>query len=475
MDFRVSRRDYKEKIKLKIIFLENYIPEKKQVPEKVYGCSYTLYPTPNLASLYNAAVLKAQKHKISLIKIKSEKEEIPEAEVYLIHSVILSYISDITLAKRIFTNKKIYFFGPAPTLFPEKFLIQKNFFVLRGETEHYIGKAIINPQKTNGVSYLGKTKIIHNKTAGIINDLDTIPFPARELDPDPYLNPKLNLNKFTNVLGSRGCANRCYFCVPNSISWARELEWKKYHSGKPPVKIRSVKSIIKELKLLKKQGFSEISFIDDQFIIGKKRTLEILEALKKTNLKYGILARADKLNDEEIAIGLSESKCQYVDIGAESFNQEVLDNIRKDIKVEVVKDAVKLLAKYNVEPKLNIMFGTSPKETREIIEDTIKETLSLPTNYCMFSIATPFPGTELEKIAQKKHLIMKDKEFNPAGIASISYPHLSGQELEKIAKDANNRFYYRPKVILKQFKKIRSVKSGFLLIKTFFNWRKNLK
>lgn len=460
---------------MKIVFIENQIPQNGQVPEKVFGCSYTIYPTPNLASLYNAAVLLKAGHQVELYKLKTlaNIREIPKADIYIIHSVILSMESDVKIGAKL--SSKVFYFGPAPTLFTERYLNNSRSFVLRGETEHIVASAIDAPQKTLGVSYLRNGKIIHNKTAGVINDLDSIPFPARELDPDIFSNPKLGSGRFTNVLASRGCANKCKFCVPNSISWARELEWKKFNSGKPPVKTRTATNVIEELKHLKKVGYDEISFIDDQFIVGKSRTIEIVKAIENIKIDFGILARADKLNNEEIVQSLACAKCKYVDIGAESFNQAVLDDIHKGIKVETIIEAVNLLAKHKVEPKLNIMFGTSSKENKRIINDTIKRTLSLPTNYCMFSIATPFPGTELAREAERNGWIIKQKEFNPAGVSSLSYPHLSNTDLERIVRSANYRFYLRPKVVGKQLSKIKSIKEA----KKFFSmvrlWKKNFR
>ena len=121
------------------------------------------------------------------------------------------------------------------------------------------------------------------------------------------------------------------------------------------------------------------------------------------------------------------------------------------------------------------MFGTSSKENKQIIEQTIKKTLSLPTNYCMFSIATPFPGTELEKEARRNNWIKKTKEFNPAGTSLLNYPQLSNIDLEKIVRSANYRFYLRPKTILKQLSKIRSIESARALSTMIKRWRNNLR
>lgn len=460
---------------MKAIFIINQIKHKGQIPEKMYGCSYSIYPTPDLAVLYNAAVLKKAGYEVSLFYVKkiSDVHSLPLANVYLINSVILSYESDVEIARKI--KKNVFFFGPYPTLFPEKYLIKKNIFVLRGETEHAIVSAIKNPSTSKGVSYLKDDKITNNETSGIIKDLDTIPFPLREIDNEKYFNPKLDCKKFTNVLASRGCANKCNFCVPNSISWSRELEWKRYNNGKPPVTIRSAKNVINELKLIKKQCYEEFSFVDDQFIVGKNRVIEITKAIKKLDLEYGMLARADRLLDEEIVAELACSKCKYVDIGAESFNQEVLDDINKGVKVEKIYQAIDMLAKHKIEPKINIMFGTSSKETKEIIKDTVKKTLKLPSNYCMFSIATPFPGTELRNNAEKNGWIMTDENTNPASVAQISYPDISDKELERISKKANLRFYLRPRVFFTVFKKALSPKSAKLYSKLLSNWIRNFK
>lgn len=454
---------------MKIIFLQNELHKKN--PDKVYGCSYTLYATPDLATLYNAAVLKKAGHEILLHNVKNLKDKLPPADIYLINSVILSYKDDIDLAQKI--KKPIFFFGPYPTLYPEKYLKTQNRFILRGETEHYIAQAILNPKKSLGVSYKTKKGYKHNKTAGIITDLDTIPFPARELDDGNYYNPKLFLKKFTNVLSSRGCANRCYFCVPNSISWAREIEWKKTHPNKPPVTIRSAQNIIDELKQLKNEKYEEFSFIDDQFVVGKERILKITDALKKLDFKFGCLARADRLHDEEIIKGLAQAGCIYIDLGVESFNQKVLDDIQKDIKVETVYETIKWLHESKIEPKLNIMLGTSPIENEKIVRETIRQAMSLPANYCMFSIATPFPGTDFRKVAQKNKWIIKDDDTNPASVAQISYPHLSNQTLEKLVRVANLKFYLRGPVIFNMLKKSLTWRTFRANVGLFFNWLRN--
>jgi len=442
--------------------------------EHVYGCSYALYPTPDLATLYNAAVLKKNGHQVSLFRLsgKNDIKKIPKATIYFIHSVILSEKYDLLLAK-ILQKRKVFFFGPNPTLAPQRYLKNKNHFVLRGETEHIIGKAVLDPWKCQGVSYY-KNKIVHNPTAGIIENLDEIPLPLRSVDQCDYFNPKLSFRKYTAVMASRGCPNRCYFCVPNSISWAREIEWKRNFKGKPPVCLRSAKNIVLELKSLKKDRYREFSFIDDQFIFGKDRTLEILEGIKELKYKFGLLARADRLLDREIVKALADAGCVYVDIGVESFDQEVLDDIKKDISLSIIFQAIENLSYFGIEPKLNIVFGLSPKENKEKIEKTIDKTLNLPVSSCMFSLATPYPGTKFAKIARQNKWV-SSKKISPLKESPISYPHLKAEKLNSLVKMANRRFYLRPKIIWRQLQKIKSIGSLRKSSYFFFKLLKNLR
>jgi len=454
---------------LKVVFVVPPPLNKEKIPERLFGCSYTVYSMPDLAILYPASILKERGVEVEIFtgtKMKKRDfwEEIPKADFYIFHTVLLSQKDDIAAGWRLSKKAKVIFFGPQPTYTPKDFLLNESCLVVRGEADFLLAEIVAakDPTILKGVSFLKKGKAYHNETWGIIEDLDKLPFPARELDPNEYRSLKLKDAKFTVLLGSRQCSYRCYFCVPNSISWARELEWKIWAKkpGKPPVKVRSAENIVAEVKDLVKKGYQEFSFIDDQFLWAKERSLEICRGLKGLGIEYGILARADRLVDEEVIKALAESGCQYVDIGVESFNQAVLNDIKKDLKVETIYQSVALLKKYGITPKLNIMFGTSPLETEGMIKDYIQKTLELPISYCMYSIATPFPGTEFEKVARKKGWFLKKldiyKNLDPAKRSLISYPHLSAKQLERIVLIANRRFYLRPKILLKQVLKIKS-------------------
>lgn len=469
---------------MKICLLIPPAKSRDKTPERVYGCTFTYYKQPELPMLYAASVLEKQGHTAMLHDFTDGSSwegfcrfvKQADYEVYIFHTVLLAESIDIRAAQYILSNSnaKVIFFGPHPTLKPENFLLNERCYVVRGEAE-FIIKDLIQGFDTGrldgvkGISYLKDGQMIETDSYGIIENLDSLPFPARHLieeKKDEYFNPKLPDRPVTLILTSRGCSFRCYYCVPNAISWAREIEWKRFHNGKkPPVKLRSPQNIVEEFKLVKAQGYKAVSVVDDLFLFGgKKRILDICAGLKEVGLPFGALARCDLILDDEMVKALSDAGCRYMDLGIESLDQNVLDDIKKDMDAGTVKRAIDLLNKYGIEPKANIMFGASPVETKESMAKTIKGVSSLPINYCMFSIATPFPGTEFAEKAKKQGFAVEpeisdlESNLSPTEKALVSYPNLSKDELEKGIKKANRWFYLNPKRIIFQLKHVNSLK-----------------
>ena len=257
----------------------------------------------------------------------------------------------------------------------------------------------------------------------------------------------------------------------------RELEWKRFNDGKkPPVMLRTPKSIAEEFADVKKLGYKAVSVIDDLFLFGgKERIMEICARLKDVGLPFGVLARCDMILDEEMVSALKDAGCEYVDLGVESMDQDILDDIKKGMDVNTVGRAIELLNKYHIEPKPNIMFGSSPLETRESVAKTIEKVSELPVNYCMFGITTPFPGTEFDKRARDNGWVVTpeiddlENNLSPTEKSLVNYPNLSKKDLEGAIKKANRKFYLTPSRIWFQIKKINSLKALKDLIVT--GWR----
>ena len=458
---------------MNILFFDPPALVRNKIPERVFGCTYSLHPFPNIFVFQVAAVAKSKDHSVRYRNFPLERAGLEEfisflkadkSDVYCIYSVNLATRADLEtlrVIREVRGSRKVIFFGPAPTYDPDEYLKDENVIVVRGEPEITFSELIDAENdlgNVKGISYLRDNYIRHNPAREINRNLDQLPFPARELaDVEKYYNPKFADEKFTAILTSRGCPYRCKFCVPCSLSFAREIEHKKEHLQKPPYVTRSAKSVIEEFIQIKQQGYTAVSILDDEFTIDKKRTIEICRGIKELKITWGCLARADSL-DEDIVKEMSRAGCRYIDIGVESFDQRILDDIQKKLDVATIEKAVDLTKKHRILAKINIMFGSSPLESKETVKETLRRLKELKLESVMFSICNPFPGTEYYQCAKEKGWFVKG-DYYPIDVqkeSTVSLPFVSKKELEHFAWKANLMFFFDPAFIFKNMLKIRS-------------------
>jgi len=464
---------------LKVTFLDPPVERGQRIPERVFGCTYGLYPIPNIFLLYSAAVLQDEGHQVRYVngpgeKLTSDglKEFLMEdnSDVYVMYSVYLSREIDLKTCRiicELHPEAIVIFIGPAPTYNPEDYLLSDKSIVVRGEPEFTLANligSIDDPSGINGISYLKAGLPVHNQPAEPLEDLDILPYPARHLlDEKSYFNPKFqsrNEGRFTALLTSRGCPYRCIYCVPNSLSFAREIEYRKAMEKKPPYRARSADNVIAEFRMLKEQGYGQVSVIDDEFAISKDRAHRICDGLEGMGISWGCLSRADSL-DEELIRHMSAAGCDYIDIGVESFDQAILDDVRKDLDVETIEKSIVLLKQAGIMAKLNILIGSSPLETIKTIRNTVDHALSLKPDSIMFGICNPFPGTEMYSIAKNSGYFTKG-DYYPVDVqkeSTISLPHVSKAELEREVRRANRRFFLSPRFILGNLYRLGSPRS----------------
>lgn len=459
---------------MKITFLVPPSLDGHRPAERVFGCTYGLYPIPNIFVLWVAALLEREGMTVRFIdgpvegwKRKDLEEFLKrdDSDIFSFYTVNLSEKTDLMASDLIRSIKgktvPIIYFGPSPSHHPMAFLKDDNRIAVRGEPEYIFLSLVKALEKEmplgaiKGVSFLEKGKITDNPPEELVADLDSLPFPARRLvKKDGYYNPKLRLRPFTAVLTSRGCSYRCHYCVPCSLSFSRELEYRRFYNKKPPVRLRSIENVREEFLRLKEEGYRSASILDDQFVWGEERTIKLCQAIAESGLLWGCLSRADRIS-QSMARAFKEARCQYVDIGVESFSQEVLNDIDKDLEVESVFKAVKMLKSYGVGVKLNILLGASPRQTREVMKRDISMARGLRPDAIMFSLANPFPGTEFyEKARQKGWLAGGYEPLDVQKKVNISYPGLRSKELEKMIRLANISFFFHPFFICRHLRRL---------------------
>lgn len=463
---------------MKILFLIPPALDNNPAAERIFGCNYGIYPQPNIFMLYPATILKNDGYEVYFMDFTVEgnnkrafKKFCTESsfDVIIFYTVFLSKQTDI-IARNMLRSKnkttKFIFISTEPTASPDNF-IEEDTVVIRGEPENRIVALMeaLSDRKgledIPGISYKKDGKNIHQGGYTVVDNLDELPFPDRRiLNSRCYYNPKLSLRPFTTIVTSRGCSFNCYYCVPNSLDFAREIEFKRENKmSKPPVRLRSPQNVISEIEMLTRQGYKSISFLDDQFVWGNNRTIDICQGIAPFKIEWLCSARADMLQNKEVTKAMAQGGCKNVSIGIESFDQRILDYVGKGCKVDMFYSAVKNLRDAGIGVELNILLGSCPLETKETIKKTYKEVIKLNPDYVLFSVCTPFPYTAFHTKAKAQGWMIKPEyeAIDPIKESFISYPHLSKKDLDRAIKEAYIKYYFRPRYLGKKIFRL----SGF--------------
>lgn len=464
---------------MKLTFIVPPCYDHKQPAERTAGCTRVVYLAPNIYELTVAAVLERNPddeviyrdfvyHKTSPAEFDSFFAH-DDSDIYLIWTVNLSITTDLAAIEVIRRHRpevKIVLMGPGPTHFVKRCLTDRDVFIVRGEPEITVAELIEALRRSapldgiKGLSWMNaEGKIVNNPPRPLIADLDSLPFATRHLLGEAaYHNPKLKLAPYTTMITSRNCPYRCIYCVPSSLTFAREIEYRSEHGRKPTIGFRSPANVEAEVAALVAQGYKAIGFMDDNFIWNEERTAAICDIMKRHGMAWGCQARADAITPA-IAKMLGESNCRYVDLGVESFNDEILKYIKKGETADDIRRAVKLLQRHSVPVKLNVLIGSSPLETRRTVTETLRESKKLGADQVMFNIVSPFPGTEWYKICKENGWI-EGGEYTPTDVqreSIVNLPSLSSREMERLLFMNNLKFFLSPKFVLRQLRRFHSV------------------
>ena len=273
-------------------------------------------------------------------------------------------------------------------------------FLLPDLMEYCKGKRKID--KVLGIVYRKEEKLVRTEARPLIKNLDSLPkIPYHLVNLKDYtaVGFRRGMPSISLVL-SRGCPYRCAFC---SIVSMYKRSWRSY----------SVKRILEDLEELEKRyGIKDFYFNDDHIAGNPKHFSDFVKALAKSGKDYnwgtaGIRADSIMLLDDETLDNLVKSGCKNLDIGVESGNKRVLELIRKDTSLELIRKANKRLSKYPIIIKYTFM-GGFPTETEQEFLDTLKFRRILQNEnsnaVAPIFFYTPFPGTELFGLALKTGL-----------------------------------------------------------------------
>jgi len=304
------------------------------VLEEERGCN------PPLGLLYIAGYLKGKEENYEVRVIDSPvenlnysqlKEKIKEFNPEIIGISTMSFtiidaLKTAKITKEIDSRIKVIFGGPHVHIYGKETLALGNSdFIILGEGEktfYQLVKNIDDEEKLKEIPglifYDKKRNLVHTGSPQFIENLDELPFPARELiDNKKYFSVLGANNLVTTMITSRGCPYHCLFC-------------DRPHLGKK-FRARSPKNVVDEMEeCLKKYRIKEFLIYDDTFTINRQRVIDICYEIIKRKLKiiWDIRARVDII-DKEMLLALKKAGCQRIHYGVESGTQKILNVLRK--------------------------------------------------------------------------------------------------------------------------------------------------
>ena len=286
----------------------------------------------------------------------------------------------ISLVRRILPEATVIMGGTHATFRPEDALNAGASVVVRGEGEETLREILRGEDwgEIRGISYCEGGEVVHNPERGLIQNLDALPLPAWHYFP-------LHAYRIMSLVSARGCVYQCAYCSAAQF-WHRK------------VRFRSPRNVVEEVEKLYSLGFRRLRFMDSTFTLDKRRALEVcslIEELGHRDLSWSCETRADHL-DEELLEALKSAGCNLICLGVDSGAQEVLNGCRRGLKVEQVRHAILAAREMGIKVRAYVTFGF-PGETPHSVRATVKLLEETKPEQILLSLATAYPGTELEK------------------------------------------------------------------------------
>jgi anaerobic magnesium-protoporphyrin IX monomethyl ester cyclase len=351
--------------------------------------------------------------------------------------------------------------GPSPE--PEFFLQKTGAdIVVMGEGEATILEVleVLNGRgklsRVKGISFCEGGQVIVNERRSLIENIDTIPFPAFDLFPVDYYKllrmPHAVSSDFVMpVLSGRGCPFTCNFCY-------------RMDKGFRP---RSNDSIIEEIKFLKSNyGITYIAFSDELLMSSEARIIGLCEDFIRAglNIKWDCNGRLNYAKPEILRL-MKTAGCVFINYGIEAMDDRVLKNMKKALTTKQIIRGIEETLKAGISPGYNIIFGNIG-DSRATLDKGVEFLLKYDDGAQMRTIrpVTPYPGSPLYFKAIEMGLLKDCEDFYlnkhiNSDLLAVNFTDMSDDEFHLCLCEANNRLltnYFTKKLsaVIDQTKKL---------------------
>ncbi len=275
--------------------------------------------------------------------------------------------------------------GPEPANYAWEYLKAGADAIVNGEGEAALEVLLRSRDFTDvpGIQYLSSDRVVKNPPAELIANLDAQPWPDRErIDIGRYLNAWRSRHGrgSVSVITARGCPYHC--------RWCSHSVYGKTHRRRSPA------SVVEEVAWIAKRYQPEMLWVaDDVFTIHPGWIMKYAEEMRRRDLKipFECITRADRMN-RQMAETLASLGCFRVWIGSESGSQKILDAMQRGVRVDQVRDAIRLLREQGIETGMFLMWGYDGEDMNDI-EATVEHVKSCRPDIFLTTVSYPIKGT----------------------------------------------------------------------------------
>ncbi|KPK43423.1 MAG: hypothetical protein AMK72_13330 [Planctomycetes bacterium SM23_25] len=259
--------------------------------------------------------------------------------------------------------------------------------VVRGEGEFALCEILAagDYRGIAGVSWHDGRTVRNEPERPLIQEMDTILPPARDLLPDRS-RYRMGAYRVEGIESSRGCPFECSFC---SVRNFHRGKWRPKSVGRVLQEIDEILRLYREPKV--------IYFADDNFCQDIRRVEAICRGIvqRKTDAYFWCQGRVDQLaRHPEVIEWMGKAHFSAVLVGLETPNPRQLKQSRKGITVAQMARAIELLHAQDIGVWGTFVLGL-PGETPEETETTGEFIGSADVDVVQITVATPIPGSDL--------------------------------------------------------------------------------
>ncbi len=243
-----------------------------------------------------------------------------------------------------------------------------------------------------GISYRTPTAIMDNPACPFLPDLDALTSPVAVVERVLIDYLAYPVSSFGNIVAIRGCPKNCLFCGSRSI-WSRVPRF------------RSPENVAEEMASLYEMGVRFVNFDDDTFGVCNEYIEDLCECIRRRcpQARWRCEMHVKNVTPDTLQT-MKAAGCRSIAIGIESGSDEILRAIRKGITRAEALRACQMIRGNLMRLSVFFMVGV-PQETMKTLSDTFDLMQQCDADEIIYSVFTPYPGTEAFQLCEQLGLI----------------------------------------------------------------------